>query len=56
MTNPLRVAVCEDIPQEQEALLSLLRSSPVPTECTVFPAFVSLCSHNAGVQQDPLAT
>lgn len=38
MTNPLRVAVCEDIPQEQEALLSLLRSSPVPTECTVFPS------------------
>lgn len=56
MTNPLRVAVCEDIPQEQEALLSLLRSSPVPTECTVFPSFVSLRSHNAGVQQDPLAT
>lgn len=38
MTNPLRIAVCEDDPQEQEALLSLLQSSPIPTECTVFPS------------------
>ncbi len=35
--KPLHIAVCEDMPQEREALLALLRRSPIPTECAVFP-------------------
>ena len=36
--EPLRVAVCEDSPQDLEALLGLLESSPLPTEVAVFPS------------------
>lgn len=36
--EPLRVAVCEDDPREQESLLALLNGSSVPTACSVFPS------------------
>lgn len=34
--EPLTIAVCDDLPEEREKLLSLLEQSPVPTTCTQF--------------------
>ncbi len=34
--EPLRVAICEDMQQECQHLLTLVQNSPIPTSCTVF--------------------
>ena len=34
--DPLQLAICDDLPKEQEALLALLRQAPIPTVCTQF--------------------
>ena len=34
--EPLQLAICDDQPEEQDMLLSLLNKAPVPTVCTAF--------------------
>lgn len=34
--EPLRLAICDDLPKEREALLALLEQAPIPTVCTQF--------------------
>ena len=34
--EPLRVALCEDVPKDRQTLLTLLQSIPIRTECVVF--------------------
>lgn len=34
--EPLHIAICDDLPQEQETLLSMLAQSPLQTSCTLF--------------------
>lgn len=34
--EPLRLAICDDLPEEREALLALLAQAPIATVCTQF--------------------
>ena len=34
--EPLNLAICDDLPEEREALLALLEQAPIPTVCTQF--------------------
>ena len=34
--EPLRLAICDDLPEEREALLTLLEQAPIATNCTQF--------------------
>ena len=34
--EPLRLAICDDLPEEREALLALLAQAPIATNCTQF--------------------
>ena len=34
--EPLRLAICDDLPEEREALLALLEQAPIPTACAQF--------------------
>ena len=34
--GPLRLAICDDLPEEREALLALLAQAPIATVCTQF--------------------
>ena len=34
--EPLTLAICDDLPEEREKLLSLLEQAPIPTICTQF--------------------
>lgn len=34
--EPLQLAICDDQPEEQEALLALLQQIPIPSVCTLF--------------------
>ena len=34
--EPLRLAICDDLPEEREALLALLEQAPIATSCTQF--------------------
>ena len=42
MTEPLRVAICEDTPADEDALLDILSRSSIPTQCTVFHSGTAL--------------
>ena len=34
--EPLNLAICDDLPEEREALLALLEQAPIATNCTQF--------------------
>ena len=34
--EPLRLAICDDLPEEREALLALLEQAPIATVCAQF--------------------
>ena len=34
--EPLRLAICDDLPEEREALLALLEQTPIATVCAQF--------------------
>ena len=36
--EPLRLAICDDLPEEREALLALLEQAPIATVCASSPA------------------
>ena len=52
----MNIAICEDTRQDEEILLSLLKESQIPSECTVFRSGEELLEHYAPQTYDLILT